>query len=234
MLFIAQLHARAMETAFCGSGAAVWTGQRRASGVCVRRRAPTPRACAQGKKVAAAAAPVLTVDEVMSVAERQGFRVEKFMSGPVLKLDLFKEEDILTAYITGCVLPNGRLHIESYKAMKKEDGALLSVTPGMLVFMGALAFGCAQGCKEVYGLAIRDENRQHRRLRRYLKRFGGVEVKQLTAKVAHIPEKLLYGGEGTIIKGNIEKMLKRSKRMLDRMTWHESTSPEKLTKEEAE
>lgn len=204
--------------AFCANGAAALCvgGSNGNVSVCAPRRRAAFYACgAKGAKVVGES--MLTVDEVVKVAEGQGFSVQKYMSGPVLKLDLFQEQDILTAFITGCKLPNGRLHIESYKAMKKENGALLSVTPGMLVFMGALAFGYAQGCKEVYGLAIRDENRQHRRLRRYLKRFGGVEVKQVTSRVTDIPERLLYGGQGTIIKGNIECMLKRSQQMLRRI-----------------
>ncbi len=156
------------------------------------------------------------MNDVQDVAEGQGFRVERYAAGPVCRLHLFRGDE-LYAFITAVILPTGWLHIESYKAKAKEDGGLLSVTPGMLVFMFALAFGANRGCKEVYGLAIRDESQQHARLKRYLKRFGGKEVRRITENVHCIPDRLLYGGLGMIIKGDINDMLTRAAAMLSRV-----------------
>lgn len=160
--------------------------------------------------------PLPTMNDVINVAEGQGYRIERYAAGPVCKLDLWIEKE-LYAYITAIVLPTGWLHIESYKAEPKSDGGLLSVTPGMLVFMFALAFGANRGCKEVYGLAIRDSNRQHAKLKRYLKRFGGVEVRKVTKSIHCLPDQMLYGGLGMIIKGDINSMLRRTQAMLSRV-----------------
>lgn len=158
----------------------------------------------------------------MLYAERCGFRVKNYAAGPVCKLDLFLGDE-LYAFVTGIIMPTGWLHIESYKAKPKStlktdilgDG-LLSVTPGMLVFMYALAFGVEKGSKEVYGLAIDDEDKQHARLKRYLKKYGGKEVRKITESIHSIGDKLLYGGNGTIIKADIAQLMRRSRNMLDR------------------
>lgn len=157
-----------------------------------------------------------TMNDVQSVAEGQGYRLERYAAGPVCRLHIYRGDD-LYAFITAVILPTGWLHIESYKARPKEEGGLLSVTAGMLVFMFALAFGASKGCKEVYGLAIRDNKEQHQRLKKYLKRFGGEEVKKITQSVYSIPDKMLYGGVGMIMKGDIQQMLSRSGRMLSRV-----------------
>lgn len=175
---------------------------------CVRRCVrPTVRACAT--------ANFLTVQQVAEAACERGMELKDESMGPVLTLDLYREGD-LQAYISGAVLPKKRLHIEAYKALSRENGALLDVSPGMLVFIGALAFGAAHGCTEVYGLAINDEPKQHERLLRYLKRFGGIEVKKISMRLKDVPNRLLYGGVGMIVKGDIAAMLERSKGMLQR------------------
>lgn len=155
------------------------------------------------------------MEDVVAHAEWRGYRVEKYAAGPVCRLDIYREKE-LYAFITAVVLPTGLLHIESYKALPKEGGGLLSVTAGMIVFIYALAFGVDRGCKEVYGLAIKDSVPQHAKLKRYLKRYGGKEVKRVTDGIHSIPDKLLYGGVGTVIKGDIKKMLRRGTDMLAR------------------
>lgn len=134
-------------------------------------------------------------------------------------MSLFRAEtdDGYAGSITGAVLPNSRLHIEAYKAVPRgQQGGLLGVSPGMILFIGALAFGKQKGAKHVYGLAINDAPDQHRRLVRYLKRFGGTEVQRVTGSLADVPARMFYGGIGTIIRGDIDQMLYRGDGMLER------------------
>jgi len=160
----------------------------------------------------------VTKEEIVLYAQRRGFRVKNYAAGPVCKLDLFLDDE-LYAFVTGIIMPTGWLHIESYKAKPKtciNGGGLLSVTPGMLVFMYALAFGVEKGSKEVYGLAIDDEDRQHERLKKYLAKYGGKEVRKITDSIHSIGDKLLYGGNGTIIRADIAQLMSRSRKMLER------------------
>ena len=180
------------------------------------------RKCSTKPRFRACAEQVLTVEDVKNAAVERGLELKDDSKGPVLTMDVLRDGK-LTAYINGAVLPKERLHIEAYKAKSKEGGTLLDVSPGMLIFMAALAFGASRGCKEVYGLAIKDDPKQHQRLLRYLKRFGGVEVKKVGMKLADIPDRLLYGGVGMIVKGDLISMLRRSKGMLER------TKPKILT-----
>jgi hypothetical protein len=86
----------------------------------------------------------------------------------------------------------------------------------MLLFIAAIAAGAERGCTDVYGLAIDDDPTQHRRLVRYLERFGGVRVRRVGDSLRDIPDRLLYGGRGTIVRGNIADMLARAEGMIER------------------
>lgn len=181
---------------------------------CTQHRSSRPRPLS-APRACAAPPPSLTLPRVKELAASSGLELKIDPLGVFMKADLFREGS-LTAFVTAVILPQGRLHIESYKAKPRTGGGLLSVSPGMLVFMAALAFGVQKDCKEVYGLAIKDSPAQHNRLRRYLKRFGGEEVKHVGGSMHDIPNKLLYGGEGVIIRSDIAPMVERAVRMLER------------------
>lgn len=162
-----------------------------------------------------------TVSSVAAAAARRGFHLKDDSLGPLLNMSLYRKdaEPAYAGSITGAVLPNSRLHIEAYKAAPRaRSGGLLDVSPGMMLFIAALAFGQQNGAKGVYGLAINDAPDQHRRLLRYLKRFGGREVQRVTGSLADVPARMFYGGIGTVIRGDIDQMLTRGQGMLERTT----------------
>lgn len=137
--------------------------------------------------------------------------------GPFAKLCAFRETGEQIGALTAALLPGGRVHIESYKALARSpDGALLKLSPGMFLFIASIALGSDRGCKEVYGLAINDEPRQHARLVAYLKRFGGEAVRRVNED--SILDRLVYGGRGMIIRGSIPEMLGRAEGMIKRTT----------------
>lgn len=163
----------------------------------------------------------LSVSSVTSAAALRGFRLKDDSLGPLLNMSLFRTsgDGAYAGSISGAVLPNSRLHIEAYKAAPREGrGGLLVVSPGILLFIAALAFGKQKGAKHVYGLAINDAPDQHRRLVRYLKRFGGSEVQKVTDSLTDVPARMFYGGLGTVIRGDVEQMLARGEGMLQRTT----------------
>lgn len=162
-----------------------------------------------------------TVSSVASAAALRGFRLQDDSLGPLLNMSLYRagSEGIYAGSISGAVLLKNRLHIEAYKAAPRDRrGGLLDVSPGMILFIAALAFGKQKGARHVYGLAINDAEDQHHRLVRYLKRFGGSEVQDVTESFSDVPARIFYGGLGVIIRGDIEEMLRRGRGMLERTT----------------
>lgn len=156
--------------------------------------------------------PLQTISQY---AEKRNFKFIDKSLGPVINLKLTEaSSDTNLGYLTGALLPN-RLHIESYKAAPRQaNGSLLAVSPGMLLFIAALAHASQNGIPNVYGLAIDDAPDQHRRLVRYLVRFGGEKVMRVTDQLKCVPARVFYGGFGTVIRGDVEQMLSRGLRML--------------------
>lgn len=138
--------------------------------------------------------------------------------GPLINLTLQAiNGDESLATISGALLPGARLHVESYKSWQaSKSNRLLMLTPAMFIFIAALALASDNGSKSVYGLAIDDAPEQHRRLVAYLRRFGGHPLKRVDDSLASVPDRILYGGFGTIIKGDVADMLERGLAMVNR------------------
>lgn len=170
-----------------------------------------------------------SLSSVASALSRRGYCLKNESVGPLLKLSLYemREDQAFVGDISGAVFPNNRLHIEAYQAKPlKREGSLFEVSPGMMLFIAALALGSEKGAQYVYGLAIDDSPEQHRRLVRYLKRFGGIEVKRISDSLADVPARMFYGGFGTIIRGDVLQILTRGQRLLERTTPAKTTNKE--------
>jgi hypothetical protein len=175
---------------------------------------------------------LLGVSAVCAAAAQRGLVLMDATAGPLVRFDAaWAASGAAAGAISGAALPGGRLHIESYRAVARgrrggggsggdDDaeggGALLHLSPGMLLFAAAIAAGAQKGCRSVYGLAIDDAPEQHARLVRYLQRFGGVPVRRVGDAFRDIPDRVLYGGKGTIIRGDIPCMLARAAHMIQR------------------
>jgi len=74
-----------------------------------------------------------------------------------------------------------------------------------------LAFpkGLDKGCTTAEFLAIDDEDHQHARLVRYYKRLGLNIVKYVGDDFKDIPDRLVWGGCGTLMNGDIELILNK-------------------------
>ncbi|MFM7087384.1 MAG: hypothetical protein ACKOXO_10405 [Cyanobium sp.] len=85
----------------------------------------------------------------------------------------------------------------------------LGVAPLITAATYAWALECTP-CRLSRILAIRDEERQHRRLVRYFQRLGFTPVRELGAAVGDLPARMIWGGSGLLMQGECRTVLRRS------------------------
>jgi len=102
-----------------------------------------------------------------------------------------------------------RLHVEAVRAARLSDlrdknHVQIALVPimGMAVILGLLVMleARSRGIFEVYGLAIDDEERQHERLTRFMRRSGAKDVRYVGDGVESLPDRLVWGGRGMLMK----------------------------------
>ena len=82
---------------------------------------------------------------------------------------------------------------------------------GDLIWAATMAWSlAATPCRRSRLLAIRDDDRQHRRLVRYFQRRGFASDRELGAALWDLPLRLIWGGAGLLMSGEIETVLERS------------------------
>jgi hypothetical protein len=69
-------------------------------------------------------------------------------------------------------------------------------------------------CRQATILAIRDSERQHRRLVRYFRQLGFTPLRELGAGPADLAPRLLWGGAGLLMRADASEVLRRSARRL--------------------
>ena len=133
-------------------------------------------------------------------------------------------ENIL-GYIEGFVRPAGNiLHADKMEIFK---GALNSARsdegfsgggtflgPGLLIAFVCLLHGKESGCQNVEFLAIDDAKFQHKRLIRYYKTAGFREVRYVGEELKDIPDRLVWGGCGTLMTEGIDGILEKWTRII--------------------
>jgi len=86
---------------------------------------------------------------------------------------------------------------------------------GMLLWAATFAWSLeCTPCRRATLLAIRDQERQHRRLVRYFRQLGFEPLRELGAAPADLPQRLLWGGAGLLMQGDCSAGLRRSCRRL--------------------
>jgi len=63
-------------------------------------------------------------------------------------------------------------------------------------------------------LAIRDNDQQHRRLVRYFRQLGFEPIREVGAAAMDLPLRLVWGGAGLLMRGDIRPGLERVSRRL--------------------
>jgi len=117
----------------------------------------------------------------------------------------------LLGELKGWALPTPRgLQLDT---LRVERGSGAAVAP--LIWAASFAWALeASPCRGARLLAIRDGERQHRRLVRYFQRLGFEPVRELGAAPADLPLRLLWGGSGLLMRGDCTEGLIRCGRML--------------------
>ena len=93
-----------------------------------------------------------------------------------------------------------------------------SAPPGVgdLIWASTMAWSlAATPCRRSRLLAIRDNDRQHRCLVRYFQRRGFSKVRDLDAALTDLPLRLIWGGAGALMSGDIKTVLTRSLKSWD-------------------
>ena len=90
-----------------------------------------------------------------------------------------------------------------------------SAPPGVgdLIWAATTAWALeATPCRRARLLAIRDNDDQHRRLLRYFRRKGFNTIREVNAALWDLPLRMVWGGAGTLMSGDLQTVLNRSQR----------------------
>lgn len=135
----------------------------------------------------------------------------------------------ILGYVEGFIRPsNTILHLDKMevfrpivKAARKENpeefrggGSIFGV--GLLVGYLCLLHGMENGCSVAEFLAIDDSDYQHKRLVRYYKNVGFDVIKYVGDDWRDVPDRLVWGGCGTLFRKDIDVLMEKWTRLLSR------------------
>ena len=121
-----------------------------------------------------------------------------------------KSSLVLLADLKGWALPMADgLRVDTLQVAGREQGEA-DVGAGALATAACFAWALeATPCRSARFLAIRDNERQHRRLVRYFERLGFMPLRDLGAAPADLPARLIWGGTGLLMAGDCRQVLLR-------------------------
>lgn len=122
------------------------------------------------------------------------------------------ERLVLLGELKGWALPTAAgLRLDTMRVQGEESAAV-----GALIWAASFAWALeATPCRRAQLLAIRDDDRQHRRLVRYFRQLGFEPLRELGGGAADLPARLLWGGAGLLMQGDCTEGLRRSARRLE-------------------
>ncbi|KAL3937143.1 MAG: hypothetical protein SGBAC_007681 [Bacillariaceae sp.] len=169
-----------------------------------------------------------TMEELEEQIAQCGFVVSFTTFGPGYRAVARAQfnESLVLGYVEGFVRPAGQiLHLDKMEVFKKEvekarreggdfDFGGIGAAIGLLLGYRCMLHGLEKGCSIAEFLAIDDEEFQHKRLVKYYKQFGFKIVKYVGEDVQDIPDRLVWGGCGTLMREEIPVLLKKFSRLL--------------------
>ncbi len=165
-----------------------------------------------------------TEKEVDQFAEERGVVISFSTLGPGYRAVARAKHDetIILGYVEGFVRPAGQiLHLDKMEVFKPVVERVKRQVPESLNFGGisfgvgllmgytCLLYGKEKGCRGAEFLAIDDEVFQHKRLVRYYKRVGFRVVKYVGDGITDIPDRLVWGGCGTLMREDIDVLIRK-------------------------
>eukprot|EP00592_Proboscia_alata_P000861 CAMPEP_0194372094 /NCGR_PEP_ID=MMETSP0174-20130528/20390_1 /TAXON_ID=216777 /ORGANISM="Proboscia alata, Strain PI-D3" /LENGTH=236 /DNA_ID=CAMNT_0039150393 /DNA_START=63 /DNA_END=773 /DNA_ORIENTATION=+ len=177
--------------------------------------------------------PLARSDQIIDFASSQGITLTITTLGPAYRaiaksshladLDNDDEDDAwnknILGYCEGFIRPVGSiLHLDKMevystmtrrarKANGKFKGGGTQFGVGLLLGNLCLRHGIDNGCKFAEFLAIDDAEYQHKRLVRYYKALGLKEVRYVGEDIKDIPDRMVWGGCGTLMKAELDFLL---------------------------
>lgn len=174
-----------------------------------------------------------TMEELDEQISQSGFVVSFSTFGPGYRAVARAQynESLVLGYVEGFVRPTGKiLHLDKMEVFKpmikkarREGGASAldfgGISSAISLLLGYKCFmhGLEKGCTTAEFLAIDDEEFQHKRLVRYYRQFGFKIVKYVGEDIQDIPDRLVWGGCGTLMREEIPILLKKLSRLLTLM-----------------
>ncbi len=120
---------------------------------------------------------------------------------------------LLLGELKGWCLPRvDGLRLDTMRVQGPDTGAV-----GPLIWAATFAWALEETpCRSARLLAIRDDERQHQRLRRYFRRLGFTPLRELGSGPFDLAPRLVWGGAGLLMQGDCGEGLRRSERWLQR------------------
>ena len=163
-----------------------------------------------------------TLLDLESTASRRGLllRLQVASRGPLttLRVGVARRSEqalLLLGELKGWALPTADgLRLDTMRVQGGgESGSTADV--GLLIWAATFAWALeATPCRQATLLAIRDNDSQHRRLVRYFRRLGFAPLRELGAGPLDLAPRLLWGGAGLLMRGDVSDGLARAWRRL--------------------
>jgi hypothetical protein len=163
-----------------------------------------------------------TEEELNDYAKSVGITLSLTTLGPgyrTVARAMHDEQQIL-GYCEGFIRPSGKiLHVDKLEVWKKAIDKARKENPqgfknggqvfGISLLLGykAMMFGKEKRCETAEFLAIDDEPFQHKRLVRFFQRAGFRKIRYVGDDLASVPDRLVWGGCGTLMNRPIEELL---------------------------
>jgi hypothetical protein len=160
----------------------------------------------------------------MEFASQQGILLSLSTLGPGYRAIARAKhnESLVLGYVEGFLRPGGTiLHLDKMEVFRKMVVKAKSENPtefsqggtvfgiGLLMGYICLLYGRDNGYTVGEFLAIDDEERQHRKLVEFYKRSGFEIVRYVGDGIRDIPDRMLWGGCGTLMRQDIDILLQR-------------------------
>ena len=159
---------------------------------------------------------IATIEEINNFATSNGISLAFTTRGPGYRCVGVDANSTTTVvgYVEGFIRPGRKiLHADKMEIFIKGGGGTF-LGPGLLIAYACFLHGKDGGCTTAEFLAIDDAEYQHKRLVRYYKMMGFREVRYVGEEIKHIPDRLVWGGCGTLMTEEIDVILKKWTRII--------------------
>mmetsp|Transcript_4337 Transcript_4337/g.7579 ORF Transcript_4337/g.7579 Transcript_4337/m.7579 type:complete len:253 (-) Transcript_4337:11-769(-) len=124
------------------------------------------------------------------------------------------DDSQIIGYVEGFLRPGGQIiHLDKMEVWKKAVDRARKENPdgyknggnvfGVGLVLGYLCLLHEEGCTTAEFLAIDDEEYQHKRLVRYYQRSGFKVIRYVGEDISNIPDRLIWGGCGTLMREDV-------------------------------